>query len=82
MNQGLSGSILSPPHVNLSTKELVALGQKKDASLDTLILAHQMAFIQSVPEAPAYFLANIPWKQVQGFFLSLHNQLLDDLAGA
>ena len=44
-----------------------------------MILAHQMEFIQTVKAPPSYFLANVPWKQVQTFFRHLHDEMLEDL---
>ncbi len=67
------------PAIDLALPQLIELGQKKDQGLDPLVLAHQMQFIQKIPAAPPYFLANVPWKQVQGFFANLHDQILDAL---
>ncbi len=68
------------PTLDLSARQLIELGQKKDASVDPLILAHQIQFIKTVKSSPPYLLANVPWKQIQGFFEHLHDQVLDELA--
>ncbi|MBI4236888.1 MAG: nucleotidyl transferase AbiEii/AbiGii toxin family protein [Deltaproteobacteria bacterium] len=66
------------PAINLPPAELLALGQRKDAGLDALVLAYQLRYIQTVPTAPPYFLANVPWPHVQASFQHLHDALLDD----
>lgn len=65
------------PAINLPPAELLALGQQKDAGLDALVLAYQLRYIQSVPTAPPYFLANVPWPHLQASFQRLHDALLD-----
>ncbi len=65
------------PAINLPPAELLALGQRKDAGLDALVLAYQLRYIQTVQTAPPYFLANVPWPQLQASFQRLHDDLLD-----
>ncbi len=67
------------PAINLSPVQLIELGQKKDAGLDPLVLAHQIQYIQSIPQTPSIFLPNLAWKQVQDFFEKFHDELLEGL---
>jgi len=34
-------------------------------------------FIQTISKKPDYFIANVPWAQIQLFFSTWHDQLLD-----
>lgn len=65
------------PEFNFSLSELIRIGQSKDSGLDPLILAHQIQFIQTVSKKPDYFIANVPWPQIQVFFSTWHDQILD-----
>ncbi len=65
------------PEFNFSLPELIQIGQSKDSGLDPLILAHEIQFIQTVSKKPDYFIANVPWAQIQLFFSTWHRQILD-----
>ncbi|MBF0104944.1 MAG: nucleotidyl transferase AbiEii/AbiGii toxin family protein [Deltaproteobacteria bacterium] len=65
------------PEINLPLDKLIELGQKKDAGLDPLILAHQLSYIQTVRQRPKIFLTNTPFKQIQNFFGYWRKEILD-----
>lgn len=67
------------PSLNVAAGELADIGRKKDAGMDPLILADQLTYIQRVDHAPEIFLANVPWRQIQGFFAHLRGELLNSV---
>lgn len=67
------------PASHLSMRELVELGQKKDAGLDPLIMAQQIEFIFSAPRPEAVIQGRTDWTELILFFKKMQKDCWDIL---
>jgi hypothetical protein len=63
------------PCLDLDTRQALELGLKKDAGLDPLLLAAQIADLPGHGR-PDFLRADVPWEHVQYFFRRMREDLL------
>jgi hypothetical protein len=63
------------PHLGLDADAAMALGRKKEAGLDPVILAEQLRWIESRPR-PDFLRTDVPWENVLHFFARFREDVL------